>query len=57
MTTIVELKKMRFQYLNLLYEKSKGDKFYRINMNVVGDELGFKRDETNSITQYLEGEG
>lgn len=57
MGTIDDLKKKRFQYLNLLYEKTGGDKFNRVSMWELGNELGFERDETHSITQYLTGEG
>lgn len=56
MPSIEELRKMRFQFLNLLYEKTGGDKFKRVIMWDIGSELGFERDVTRSITQYLEGE-
>ncbi len=56
MPSIEKLRKMRFQFLNLLYEKTGGDKFNRVIMWDLGTELGYQRDETQSITQYLEGE-
>ena len=56
MAKIDELKKNRFQFLNLLYEKSGGDKYSHQNMHEIGNELGFNSDLTNTVTQYLEGE-
>jgi hypothetical protein len=57
MGTIEDLRKKRFQYLNLLYEKSRGDKFNRVSMWELGNELDFERNETRSITQYLGSAG
>ncbi len=57
MPSIEELRKMRFQFLNLLYEKTGGDKFNRVSMWDIGSELGYERNVTQSISQYLEGEG
>lgn len=54
---IEELRKKRFQYLNLLYGKTGGDKFNLVNMWDLGNELGFSKEETKTITQYLKGEG
>jgi DNA-binding MarR family transcriptional regulator len=58
MRNIEELKKMRFNFLNLLYEKSGGDKFNRsMVMNEIGAELGYEHADIQKICQYLEGEG
>jgi len=51
-----ELKKMRFQFLNLLYKKTGGNKFSHVNKRDLGSELGYERDVTESISQYLEAE-
>lgn len=56
MNTIDELRKMRFQFLNLLYEKTGGDKFNRVFMNDIGGELGYEQNITQTIVQYLVGE-
>ncbi len=56
MTKIEELRKARFQFLNLLYEKTGGDKFSHQNMHELGKELGFEQKLTDTVTQYLEGE-
>jgi len=56
MNSIEQKKKDRFKYLNLLYEKSGGDKLNDQNMFGVGTELGFSEAETMAITQYLNGE-
>ena len=57
MIAIEELRKRRFQFLNLLYEKTNGDRYTRVSMWDLGNELGYEKNETQSITQYLEGEG
>ncbi len=54
MPSIEKLREMRFQFLNLLYDKTGGDKFKRVLMWDLGSELGCERDITQSISQYLE---
>jgi hypothetical protein len=56
MSTIEELRKKRFNFLRLFYDKSGGDRFSGFDMWEIGDELGFARDETERITDYLVGE-
>ena len=56
MNSLEQKKGNRFKYLNLLYEKSGGDKFNDQNMFELGTALGFDNEETAGITQYLEGE-
>lgn len=55
-SSIEEVKKKRFQFLHRLYEITGGDKYHHVNMWELGDELGFDRDETKKISQYLKGE-
>lgn len=56
MVSIEELKKHRFQFLHFLYEKTEGDEHSHVNMWELGEELGFEKEKTNKITQYLVGE-
>ena len=56
MSSIDELKKKGFQFINRLYEKTGGSIFKHLNMWEIGQELGFNKDETDTITQYLVGE-
>jgi hypothetical protein len=52
-----ELEKKRSDFLKRLYELSDGAETKFINMWEIGDQLGFDRDLTISIAQYLKGEG
>jgi hypothetical protein len=56
MSTIEDLRKNRFQFLRLLYDKSGGNRRNVFIMWEIGKELGLSRDETESVTQYLHGE-
>ena len=56
MPSIEELRKMRFQFLNLLYEKTRGNKFNCVTKWDLGSELRYERDVTELISQYLEAE-
>lgn len=56
MSTIEELRKKRFNFLRLCYEKSGGDRFTGFGLWEIGDELGFSRDEAERIIDYLAGE-
>ncbi len=56
MTNIDELRKKRFRFLRLCYEKSGGDRFTAFGLWEIGDELGFSRDESERIIDYLAGE-
>lgn len=57
MNHIEELRKKRFQFMNKLYELSEGDQYNVLNGYEIGDELGFEKKESDTICQYLEGEG
>jgi hypothetical protein len=52
-----ELREKRFRILNRLYEVSSGNQFVHVNVWDLGKEIGISHEDTNVITQYLEGEG
>lgn len=56
MSTIDEKRKLRFQFLNLVYEKTEGSKYQTVNIFEIGKELGWDENATDLIVQYLEGE-
>lgn len=56
MTPIEEKKKKRFQFLNLVYEQTEGNKFQSVNMLELGKELDWDEDTVMLVVQYLEGE-
>lgn len=53
MGKIEQNKEKRFQYLHLLWEKTDGSIHARENGNELGDLLGYPREETVKIVQYL----
>lgn len=53
MSQMDDLKRKRFQFLNLLYEKSGADILNSFNALELGKELGFGNDEVDKILQYL----
>jgi|LGOV01.1.fsa_nt_gb hypothetical protein len=57
MIQIEILRKNRFTYLHHLYKKSSGSTFPDMNMWEIGRELGFGKEKTENITDYLENEG
>lgn len=57
MNTIEEMKEKRFQFLYRLYELTGGDESKQFSMFEIGEELGFDKDLTVIIEQYLSGEG
>ena len=57
MNAIEEVKEKRFQFLHKLYELTGGDESELFSMFEIGEELGFDRDLTVKIEQYLSGEG
>jgi len=54
---ILEMESKRFQFLSRLYEGTGGNQYASMNMWEIGNILGFSRDVTGLIVQYLEGEG
>ena len=56
MNELVETKKKRFQYLNKLHDATGGISHSYVSMWNLGNELGFNRDETSNIVEYLVGE-
>jgi len=57
MATVEEKRKLRFQFLNSVYEKTEGDKLQSVNMFELGKELGWDESTTDLTVQYLVGEG
>lgn len=57
MNEIEEMKKKRFQFLYRLYKLTGGDVFKQFDMYQTGKELGFDKDLTDKIVQYLKEEG
>ncbi len=57
MNAIKEMKTKRFQFLHKLYELTGGDESELFSMFEIGEELGFDRDLTVKIEQYLCREG
>ena len=56
-TTIEELKKKRYLFLHSLWKLSGGNEYKLFPMWEIGDGLGFDNDLTDTICQYLKGEG
>lgn len=57
MQDVNAIKKVRFEFLNNLYDKADGSKFKYINMFSIGEELGLNREQTANIAYYLQDEG
>lgn len=57
METIDEKKKMRFEFLRKLYERTNGNKFEFIEVTSIGEELKLDRDSAWRIVYYLNDEG
>ena len=55
-TTIDEKRKQRFRFLNLVYEKTDGNRLHSVNMYELGKELGWADETTRLVVQYLVGE-
>lgn len=56
MNRLEEIKKNRFQYLNMLHDVTGGSSLRYVSMWELGQELGFDNDETSNIVEYLVGE-
>ncbi len=54
---LTEIKRKRFLYLEQVYEQTGGNKNTVVDLWHPGTTLGFSREETESIYDYLEGEG
>jgi hypothetical protein len=54
---ILKIKQKRFLFLKELYERVDGDSSTSININTLGNILGFNRTETARIFIYLKEEG
>jgi len=57
MNAVDEKRTQRFQFLNLVYEKTHGNEYEWVNMWDIGKELGWDRHTTDVVSQYLVGEG
>ncbi len=57
MNDLVERKKKRLQFLNKMYEVTRGNANCVVMERELGRELGFTDEETDTTVQYLEGEG
>lgn len=56
MEAVEEERKRRLQFMKKLFEESGGDEWGVILMYDIGEKLGFDRQTTDRITQYLSGE-
>lgn len=57
MTSLEEKKEKRFKMLKMIFDISGGNIYKFSNMWDIGDKLGFDRETTEQIAQYLAGEG
>ena len=57
MEDLKKIKKKRFRFIHRIYEESGGNRYNNFSMWEIGKELGLTHEETDSICQYLEGEG
>lgn len=53
---IVERKRRRFRFLQALYEKTKDNRFELADIETLGKQLGFEKDEVYTIIDYLSAE-
>lgn len=53
---IEQKKKQRFEFLEKLYKETDGSESYMVNMWELGQELGYDRETTSNIVEYLQGE-
>ena len=56
MDALTKKKTDRFRYLNLLYERTGGQRLKFLDMWDLGGELGIGRDDTHVLVDYLVGE-
>lgn len=52
-----EIVKQRLEFLKKVYDETDGDENKFVNMFDIGEELGFDRELSIKIYQYLKGEG
>lgn len=57
MNDIKELRGYRLRYMHRLYEVTHGNERTNVDMWELGEELGFSRELTERVFQYLRGEG
>lgn len=56
MSTLQEKKRARLKFLHQLYEVTDGDEMQFVDMWELGETLGFDKETTNLVAQYLEAE-
>lgn len=54
---IDEIRKKRFQFLNALFEETNGSRVETVSVFELGNKLGFSREESDQISDFLSGEG
>lgn len=57
MSTVEERREQRFRFLNLVFEKTRGNIYNLVSMWDIGEELGWDKQTTDVTAQYLVGEG
>ncbi len=57
MLSIEEKKEKRLKMFKKIFEKTGDDEYEWVNMWEIGEELGFDRETTEQITEYLAAEG
>lgn len=57
MDKLTDIKRKRFKFIETLYQATNGNQHTFVSMWDIGNELGFNRNETDLIAQYLQGEG
>jgi hypothetical protein len=53
---LTEKKAKRFRFLHFVYQKTDGDEHEHLDMWAIGTELGFSREQTERMVDYLVGE-
>lgn len=53
---IEQKKKQRFEFLERLYKETNGNESFMVNMWELGNELGYDRETSSNIVEYLQGE-
>jgi hypothetical protein len=56
MASIEEKRRKRLQFMHRLHEATGGAELAHVNMFELGDELGWPREETQLVVEYLRGE-
>jgi hypothetical protein len=57
MESVEGKRRKRLQFMHRLYEVTGGAKLQFVEAHQLGAELGWSPEETDQVTEYLEGEG